>query len=144
LTRPPTGSLNPVMAFPATFRPGSLSASGGNGNLKSYEADNFDVSLESSPAPVIATSLQRRQEIDAGNARQHAGLRRFTDAVLHARNELTRDRATDDAILELDAGATPARKSRGPNHTARGNIPNSNELTSMTAQAANAQDSENR
>ncbi|HEY0685617.1 MAG TPA: TonB-dependent receptor [Steroidobacter sp.] len=46
LTRPPTGSLNPVVTFPATFRPGSLSASGGNANLKPYEADNFDVSLE--------------------------------------------------------------------------------------------------
>jgi TonB-dependent receptor len=46
LTRPPTGSLNPVVVFPATFRPGSLSANGGNGNLKPYEAKNFDVSLE--------------------------------------------------------------------------------------------------
>jgi iron complex outermembrane recepter protein len=46
LTRPPTGSLNPVVVFPTTFRPGSLSASGGNANLKPYEADNYDASLE--------------------------------------------------------------------------------------------------
>ena len=46
ITRPPVGSLNPVVNFPTTLRPGSLSASGGNGNLQPYESANFDASIE--------------------------------------------------------------------------------------------------
>lgn len=45
LTRPPLGSLSPRTVIGST-RPGNLSASSGNPDLKPFVADNFDLSLE--------------------------------------------------------------------------------------------------
>ncbi|AJP74499.1 TonB-dependent receptor [Sphingomonas hengshuiensis] len=45
LTRPGLSSLNPVTSL-GTLRVGSLSASGGNPDLKPYLSDNFDAGLE--------------------------------------------------------------------------------------------------
>lgn len=48
LTRPNVGQLNPVIVYPSTLRPSpqSLTASGGNANLKPYTSWNYDASLE--------------------------------------------------------------------------------------------------
>ena len=46
LTRPGLSNLNPVLAVGVGQRVGSLTASGGNPNLKPYLADNFDVAAE--------------------------------------------------------------------------------------------------
>ena len=45
LTRPPLGSLKPTINL-GTLRVGSLSASGGNPDLKPYLSDNFDAGVE--------------------------------------------------------------------------------------------------
>ena len=45
LTRPPLGNLKPNFSL-GTLRVGSLSASGGNPNLKPYLSDNFDAAVE--------------------------------------------------------------------------------------------------
>jgi len=46
LTRPQLANLNPVLAVGSGQRVGSLTASGGNPDLKPYLADNFDVAAE--------------------------------------------------------------------------------------------------
>lgn len=56
LTRPTLNDLRPVTSYD-TLRPAVLAASGGNVNLKPYEATNFDASLEWYPTSTTTLSV---------------------------------------------------------------------------------------
>ncbi len=46
LTRPGLSLLNPVLTFPAQFRPSLLNATGGNVELEPFVSDNWDIAAE--------------------------------------------------------------------------------------------------